>query len=127
MATHPSDLQPSKFKIKLREKEYWCNPPRMAHRIIILKVQPLFRALAALERGEDIDIDSDKVLGYQKDLDNLFEDLIPDLKKDNVTLNEEDLTTLIEQLVENSLPAESKELKEAKVEMNSDPKGARTD
>lgn len=115
MAIEATDLQPSKFKVTVNGKEYWCNPPRMAHRIILMKVRPLFEAIAALADGKDVEVSSDKILGYQNDLDLLFADLIPDLK--GVTLNELDLVNVIDQLVTNSQPAEARELADAKVKV----------
>lgn len=120
MAIDANDLRPSRFKVTVKGKEYWSNPPRMAHRIILMKVKPLFDAIALLADGKDVDVDSTKILEYQADLDVLFQDLIPELK--DVTLDEMALVELIEQLVENSMPEESKQLKAAKVEVNGDPK-----
>lgn len=127
MAIEATDLQPSKFQVTINGKEYWCNPPRMAHRIILMKVQPLFEAIAALADGKDVEVSSDKIIEYQKDLDALFADLIPDLN--GVTLDENDLVTVIDQLVTGSQPAEARQLAEAKVQVggeNPDPKGKTT-
>lgn len=125
MAIEATDLQPSRFKVTVKGSEYWCNPPRMAHRIILVKVKPLFLAIADMAEDKDVDIDSSKVLEYQRDLDALFADLIPDLG--DVTLDEADLVDVIDQLVQNSLPEEAKQLEAAKVKVGEpDPKAETT-
>lgn len=118
MAIEATDLQPKRFKVTVKGNGYWCNPPRMGHRIILMKVRPLFTAIADLAEGKDTSVSSDKILEYQRDLDALFADLIPELQ--DVTLDEGDLVGVIDQLVTNSMPQEARELEEAKVKMGGD-------
>ena len=114
-----SDLQPKPFKIKIQDKNYLCKQPRLSHRLIIGRVQPLFTAADDLANGKSTDITATQMIDYENDLDAMIQDLIPELK--GIQLDIVDLAEIIGQIMEVMLPEESKELKEAKVEV-SDPK-----
>lgn len=113
-----SDLQPKRFKIKIQANEYWCNPPRLSHRLIIGRIQPLFQAADDMSKGIQTEVTAEQMLQYEKDLDTMIQDLVPELK--GISLDILDIAEIITQLMESMLPQESKELKDAKVEI--DPK-----
>ena len=114
-----TDLQPKQFKVKIKEKDYLCKPPRLSHRLIMAKVQPLFTAAEGLARGEDVSISAEQMVQYENELDFMIQDLIPELK--GVELDILDIADLLSQLMDSMLPEDSKELKDSKVKVN-DPK-----
>lgn len=125
MAITPDDLQPKKFKVKLGEREFDCFAPRLSHRLILTRVQPLFMSVAEAAKGKEVEIPSEKIIEYEKDLDVLFGELIPELK--NVTLDIEHVMSLVSQIMDEMLPEESKELKDNKVKVGSEsPKAKKT-
>lgn len=130
MAIEATDLQPKEFKVTVNGKEYICKPPRLAHRIILMKVSPMFEAISDLAAGKGVDISSEKILGFQDDLDTLFDSLIPDLRKDSPQIDEAEVVLLIEQILKQTVPEEAKQLDAAKVTMGgedgSDPKEGTT-
>lgn len=116
------DLQPKPTNITLKGNSYLCKAPRLSHRLIIARVQPLFEAASNVATGAKNTLTAEDTLSLEKDLDALIGDLIPTLN--NVTLDIIDLAELVAQIMEIMLPEESKALKEAKVEIdsNKDPK-----
>lgn len=113
-----NDLQPKDTKIKIHDKDYTCKPIRMSHRLIIAKLQPFFKQFELLSQGKEVDLPATKILEFEEELDVLIKSLIPELN--NLTLRMEDIIEIITQIMQNAMPDESKELKEAKVEVNSD-------
>lgn len=114
-----NDLQPKQLKITIQGKEYNCKPPRLSHRLIIGRIQPLFKAAEDMANGKQTEVSAEDMIQYENDLDTMIQDLMPELK--GVTLDITNIIEIISQLLEAMLPAESKELKDAKVEVN-DPK-----
>jgi len=125
MAIMPEDLQPETYKVTLHGKEYLAYPPRLSHRIILKKVQPFFIALQQAAEDDDVTIPSDKLIEYEKELDIVFQSLVPELK--NVTLGVDDVISLLMQIVDQTLPQETRELIDNKVVVGEpDPKVTRT-
>ena len=120
MSIASNDLQPKPFNINIKGNDYKCNPLRMSHRIIIAKISPLFAQFEIIANGQEIEMSTEKIFELEKELDLLINNLIPELK--NIELNIEDLANLIGLLMDSILPQESQDLKDAKVEVNNDPK-----
>lgn len=118
-----NDLQPKPFKVKIQDRTYLCKPPRLSHRLIIGRVQPLFKAMADLEQGKQTDIPAEDLLKYEEDIDVMIQSLIPELK--GVTLDIIDLAEILGQIMDHMLPADSKELKDANVDMGKVPSEAK--
>lgn len=110
-----SDLQPKSFKVKIRDNEYNCKPLRMAHRLIIAKIQPFFEQLENLTLGKDVELSGKQILELEAELDALIQNLIPELG--NITLDIEDISSILNQIMDSIMPDESKKLKEANVEV----------
>lgn len=119
-----SDLQPKPFKITVNGKDYICKPPRMSHRLIIIKVQPLFVQSENANAGNRITLTSEEILSMEHDIDVLISDLLPAI--DPLQLSTDDTVDILEQILDHLLPADIKEFKEENVaisEESEDPKG----
>lgn len=116
MALNITDLQPKSFEVTIKGQTTECKPPRLSHIFILSKVGNLFQDPAASTASE--------VKQAEKDLDGVFEELIPELK--GVTLEMQAVLDLITQIMNNVNPSENKELDEQGVKIDSDPKAERT-
>lgn len=116
----PEDLQPRPKTIKIKDKDYRCKPMRMSHRLIIARLKPLFEDMERMSKDEKIELSADEILTAEHDIDVLVKSLVPDLQIGSLEL--EDTIELLAQIVNNSLPEEAQQLKEAKIEVNKDPK-----
>lgn len=119
-----NDLQPKSFKVTIKGQEFDCSPLRLSHRLILGRVQPLFNAAQDIAEGKKVELSSEEMIALEKDLDTLIGSLIPALN--GVTLDILDIVDLISQMMNSMLPEDSKELKEAKVEVNKDLKAPET-
>ena len=115
-----NDLQPKPFNIKVQDKEYLCKPIRMSHRLILARLTPFFKQFENAGNGEPIDLTAQQLLEFEAELNVLISDLIPALA--GLTIEMDDIAEILSQIMNNILPDESKELKEAKVEVQNDPK-----
>lgn len=106
------DLQPKPFKITLKGVELLCAPPRLSHTLILAKVGNIFQ--------NSKDATKDEMRQAESDINEVVGELIPDLK--DVQLDMNATLELITQLMDNIQPSDNKELKENKVEVNTDPK-----
>ena len=119
-----NDLQPKTQTIKVKDVEYKCQPIRMSHRLIIAKIQPLFVELGHVVNGEKVNLTGAEMLELEAEIDTLIQSLIPELR--NVTLDIEEIGNILQQVMDYMLPSDSKELKDAKVEVNTDLKAETT-
>lgn len=114
------DLQPKGFKIKIRDTEYDCKPLRLSHKLILDKLKPFFQDIENAANEKELALSAKDLISMESEIDVLIGDLIPTLS--NITLGMEDLADILVQMINSVLPTEVQELKEAKVEVNSDPK-----
>ena len=116
MSINIEDLQPKSFEVTIKGQTTMCKPPRLSHIFILSKIGNLFQATDTASSTE--------VKQAEKDLDDVFGDLIPELK--GVNLEMQAVIDLITQIMENVSPSENRELDTQGVKLDIDPKAERT-
>lgn len=116
MALDIKDLQPKPFEVSVKGQTTECKPPRLSHIFILSKVGNLFQNTDTASSAD--------VKQAEKDLDEVFGELIPELK--GVSLDMQPTLDLITQIMENVNPSENKEMDSQGVKLDSDPKAERT-
>lgn len=112
MALTIEDLKPKNFKIKVKDVEVECKPPRLSHTLVISKVGQTFQDVQKASR-EDI-------LQAESDFDWVVGELIPELK--GIDLDMQAIIDVITQIMEQIQPEESKILADKGVNFDSNPK-----
>lgn len=112
MSVSLKDLQPEKIKVNIKGVELESKPVRLKHALVMAKVGSVFEnpkqaTLQDIERA-------------QSDIDNVFEELIPELK--GIELDISSTTDLLSQLMSTIEPDDNKVLSESGVKIDSDPK-----
>lgn len=116
MSINIEDLQPKSFEVTIKGQTTMCKPPRLSHIFILSKIGNLFQSP---DSASAVDVKQ-----AEKDLDEVFGDLIPELK--GVALEMQAVIDLITQIMENVSPAENKELDKQGIKLDTDPKVERT-
>lgn len=115
------DLQPNKIEIKIKNQTYQAIPPSVGVLMVLKKVANILDKAI----NEDEDLDTERLLSIDKDLDLIVSRCLPDLK--NVTLNIDEIANVVEVLTLASIPEESKELMKENVNIEGpDPKVRKT-
>ena len=115
MALNITDLQPKPFEVTIKGQTTECKPPRLSHVFTLSKIGNLFQNPESAGSAE--------VKQAEKDLDGVFQELIPELK--GVELEMQTTIDLITQIMINVTPSENKELDEQGVQLSTDPKAER--
>lgn len=103
---------PKNFTITVKGVELQCKPLRLSHALIVSKIGNVFQAPK--------DFNSKEIKQAEIDLDDVLTDLIPELK--GISLGINDTVELITQLMDNVQPTDDKEVKDAGVRFDTDPK-----
>lgn len=78
MSINIEDLQPKSFEVTIKGQTTLCKPPRLSHIFILSKIGNLFQSPESAS--------STDVKQAEKDLDEVFGDLIPELKGVNLDM-----------------------------------------
>jgi hypothetical protein len=112
MALTIADLQPKNFKIKIKDVEVECKPPRLSHMLVMSKIGELFKDTTKASREE--------IQQAEADFDWLVDELIPEL--DGVKLDMQGVIDVISQMMAQVSPEENKQLEAQGVKFDTDPK-----
>lgn len=112
MGTSITDLMPKNFTVKIGDVELQCKPLRLSHALIVGKIGDVFQ--------NPKNYNSAEIKQAEKDIDVVIAELVPELK--GVELGITELVELIPQLMTSSQPSDDKELRDAGVRFDTDPK-----
>lgn len=112
MSVGLNDLQPQNISVNVKGVQLTSKPLRLKHALILAKVGNIFQNA---DKATVKDIDE-----AQKDIDAVFTELIPELK--GIELDMSTTIKLLTDLMATIEPEDNKEIKEAGIEFNTDPK-----
>lgn len=118
MSVTANDLQPKQYKITVQGKDYIGKPLRMSHRLILTRLTPFFKQFENASTGKEINLNATQLLEFENEIDVFIQDILPSLS--GVTLSFEDISEILVQVMNSIMPEESKQLAEAKVEVQTD-------
>jgi hypothetical protein len=114
MALTVEDLRAKGFEVDINGVKLQCNPLRLSHALGISKLGEVFQ--------NPKDATKKQIKEAEDDLDEVLNDLIPELKDKNIQLDMSTILKLLSQLMEQIEPSDNKELAKRKVSIDSDPK-----
>jgi hypothetical protein len=112
MALTIEDLRPKNFTINIQGVELECKPPRLSHTLVLSKIGEIFQNIN--------NADTKSIKSAEVDFDWVVNELMPELK--GIELDMKSSLTVIEQIMEQISPEETKELNEKGVSFGTDPK-----
>lgn len=112
MSVTIDDLQPKAVEIEIKGVKLTSKPLRLSHVLTLAKLGNIFQNPEEYKR--------DQIKQAESDIDEVIGELIPDLAGKQLDSNV--VLDLIQQLMETVEPDDNQELKEHKVEIDTDPK-----